>query len=184
MDDAQIVALYWRRDESAISATAEKYDGYCSSIARRILSDAGEVEECLNDTWLHAWNAIPPHRPQRLAVFLGKITRDLAFDRYRASHRRKRGGGELPLALEELGEVTGAEDVEGAVVRQELAAAISAFLHKQPELQRTIFLRRYFELWSIKELASEFSMGESGVKLILFRMRKRLKTELEQEGLL
>ena len=107
MDDAQIVALYWRRDESAISATAEKYDCYCSSIARRILSDAGEVEECLNDTWLHAWNAIPPHRPQRLAVFLGKITRDLAFDRYRASHRRKRGGGELPLALEELGEVTG-----------------------------------------------------------------------------
>ncbi len=184
MEDRQIVDLFLHRDERAIEAAAERYAAYCASIIRPILSRHEDVEECLNDTWLRAWNAIPPHRPNHLDLFLGKISRELALDRYRTAHRKKRGGGEVALTLEELGEITGPEDVEHAVETKELAAAVSAFLQRQPELQTAIFLRRYFDFWSIKELAEAFSMGESGIKLVLFRLRKRLKSELEREGLL
>ena len=184
MEDEQIIALFWKRDERAIEAVETKYSAYCGSIAQRVVQSDQDVEECLNDTWLHAWNAIPPHRPRNLAVFLGKITRELVLDRYRSSHRKKRGGGEVALALEELGEVTGPEDVESAVAAEELASAVSVFLRRQSEIQRMIFLRRYFDFRSIEELCQEFSMGESKVKSILFRLRKRLKQELEREGLL
>ena len=186
MDDEQIVALYWQRDESAISATAEKYGGYCGSIAWQVLSDAGEVEECLNDTWLHAWNAIPPHRPQRLAVFLGKITRELAFDRWRASHRQKRGGGELPLALEELEEVAIASHTtpEEQLIFTEMGDAISRFLRTEPPRSAKMFIRRYYFLAPYRQIASEFGIKESGARLIVFRVRKRLRSFLEKEGLL
>ena len=184
MEDERIIALYWQRDESAIPATAEKYSAYCGSIARRILNNAGEVEECLNDTWLRTWNAIPPHRPRRLAVFLAKITRELALDRYKAAHRLKRGGGETPLALEELQEVTGSEDVESTMEAEELAAAISAFLRTQPELATDLFVRRYYHMEPLHQIAAEFGMGESRAKSILFRMRNRLRSFLEKEGYL
>ena len=186
MDDERIIALYWQRDETAISATAEKYGAYCGSIARRVLSDAGDVEECLNDTWLHAWNAIPPHRPRRFGVFLGKLTRELAVDRYRLSHRSKRGSGEYTLALEELSDVISAPAAapEDQLLLEELGAAISAFLRTQPALAAQLFIRRYYHLEPVKQLAEDFGIGESKAKVILFRTRNRLHIFLEKEGYL
>ena len=186
MKDEDILALYWQREERAISATAQKYGGYCSSIASHVLSLREDVEECVNDTWLHAWNAIPPHRPPRLSLFLGKITRELAINRYKAGAAQKRGGGEYAIALEELAEfaTAGENTVEREVELKLLGGAISAFLRKQPALQRDVFIRRYYHLCSIKEIAVACSISESKVKSILFRLRKKLRATLESEDLL
>lgn len=133
MEDQKIIQLYWDRDEGAIPATADKYGGYCASIAHSILSDPQDAEECVNDTWLAAWNAMPPHRPAQLSTFLGKLTRNLSFNRWKARRADKRGGGQLPMVLDELGEcVSGREDVEGEVDRKELARAIGRFLSTLP----------------------------------------------------
>ena len=139
MEDARIVQLYWNRDQAAISQTAAKYGGYCTSIARNILGNAQDAEECVNDTYLNAWNAMPPHRPSILATFLGKITRNLSFNRYKRQHAEKRGAGELPLVLEELGEcVSGREDVEQEIVYHELVKALEAFLQTLSVKKRRI----------------------------------------------
>ena len=121
MEDEAILALYWQRDEEALAATAAKYGGYCGSIARQILGDPGDAEECVNDTWLHAWNAIPPHRPPRLSLFLGKITRELAINRWNAGRAQKRGGGEYALALEELREVVSARSPRASATAREMS---------------------------------------------------------------
>lgn len=186
MKDEEIIALYWKREEAAISATAQKYRSYCGSIAGHILSLREDVEECVNDTWLHAWNAIPPHKPPRLPLFLGKITRELAINRYKAGTAQKRGGGEYAVALEELGDFVTAGDntVEREVELQLIGAAISGFLRKQPALHRDVFIRRYYHVCPIKEIAAEFSISESKVKSILFRLRKKLRANLESEDLL
>lgn len=102
MDDKSIVQLYWSRDEKAISATAEKYGAYCQTIANNILGNTEDAKECVNDTYLNAWNSIPPHRPENLATYLGKITRNLSFNRYKKNRAKKRSGGQIPLILEEL----------------------------------------------------------------------------------
>lgn len=145
MDDADIVELYWQRDESAIRETETKYGQYCFSIAFNILSDTEDSKECVNDTWLRAWNAIPPSRPDRLRIFLAKITRNLSFDKYRLKAANKRGGGEITLALEELGEcVSSALDVEFEFYEQELVKSLNGFLYALPKRESNIFLRRYF----------------------------------------
>lgn len=107
MEDHQIVELYWQRNADAISETADKYGDYCFAIAENILHNAEDSEECVNDTWLRAWNAIPPQKPAVLRMFLAKITRNLSFDRFHARNAEKRGGGEMALVLDELGECFG-----------------------------------------------------------------------------
>jgi len=186
MDDEKIIELYHQRNETAISATSLKYGNYCSSIASNILSCREDAEECVNDTWLHAWNAIPPHAPANFAHFLGKITRELSINRYKAKFAQKRGGGEYDLALEELGDFTSASSnpVEEAAELELLGHAISGFLRKQPVLHADIFIRRYYHLCSIKQIANDFSISESKAKSILFRVRKKLHSFLESEGLL
>ena len=121
MEDEKIVQLYWQRDEQAIGVTEEKYGPYCTAIAHRILHSRRDEEECVNDTWLAAWNAMPPHRPSVLSAFLGRLARNLAFNRYTRDRAAKRGGGETELVLDELAEiVSGREDVCSEVERQEL----------------------------------------------------------------
>ena len=105
MDDEKIVQLYWNRDEQAIPATAQKYGNYCTSIAKNIIGNLEDAEECVNDTYLNAWNSMPPHRPGVLSTFLGKIVRNLSFNRYKYNTADKRGGGELPLVLDELSDL-------------------------------------------------------------------------------
>lgn len=185
MDDIQIVELYWRRDEAAIRETDARYGGYCYAVADRILHDAGEAEECVNDTWMRAWNAMPPQYPRQLRMFLARITRNLSFDRFQAKRAAKRGGGELPLVLEELEEcLPGPADVEEEVQARELGRAVDRFLHTLSERECGVFLRRYFFVESTGEIAVRFGLKESHVLVILSRTRKKLRRFLEQEGYL
>lgn len=182
MDDGKIIELYFAREESAITETERKYGAYCFTAANNILGSREDSEECVNDTWLHAWNAIPPKRPQVLKLFLVRITRNLSLDRYKARQTQKRGGGETALAIEELGEcVSGSSDVFGEVMEREASRIIRGFVHSLPETDRAIFIRRYFFLESIKAVAQWFGMSEGSVMTRLSRMRKKLKDLLEKE---
>ena len=183
MEDEKIVQLYWDRDERAIPATAAKYGGYCTSIAQNILGSAEDAEECVNDTWLRAWNAMPPQRPGILSAFFGKLTRNLSLDRWRYNRAAKRGGPQVETALEELGECLPAPGrPEDRLEERETAALISRFLREQPQLDRVLFLRRYWYLDSVAALAERFSMNENTVKSRLHRTRLRLKEVLLREG--
>ena len=183
MEDSRIVQMYWDRDEQAIDESNVKYGGYCTAIARNILGNQEDAQECVNDTWLGAWNSMPPHRPDILSAFLGRITRNISFNRYKLSHAEKRGGGEQPLVLEELGEiVSGRDDVEGEVDRQELAAAIDAFLSALPEEKQRIFVCRYWYSDPISAIARRFHKTEGAVTMSLRRMRGDLRVFLSNRG--
>ena len=144
MDDSSIIDLYWQRSEQAIQETDSKYGGYCFRIAYSILSDREDARESVSDTYLAAWNAMPPQRPAVLAVFLGRITRNLSVSRWRKRSCAKRGGGAVPLALEELFDCAdGRQNVEGDLERKELIRCLNAFLATLSQTERDIFLRRY-----------------------------------------
>ncbi len=185
MNDRQIVELYWQRDEEAIRASSSRYGGYCRRIAGNILGDWQDVDECLSDTWVGAWNAMPPHRPSRLGLFLGKITRNLAWDTVRARTARKRGGGACTAALEELGEcvpsVPGADQV---VEDRELAEMVNRFLHTLGSRDCSVFLRRYWYVEPLEDIGERYGLNVNTVKTILFRTRKKLKAYLEKEGVI
>ena len=183
MTDEAIIELYWNREESAIPETDLKYGGYCHSVAYNILQSFEDTKECLNDTWLRTWNAIPPTRPSNLRIFLAKIARNLAFDRYRAEHSAKRGAGEMPLCIDELSEtVAGTRDVSENIEVEELGRAISGFIRSLPELDGNMFIRRYFYIESSAEISQRFGLKENNVNVRLSRVRKRLKAFLEKEG--
>lgn len=184
MDDRQIIELYNERSEAAISETADKYGKYCHYIAYNILYNEQDSEECVNDTWFRAWNTIPPQQPNKLSAFLGKITRNLALDRYKYYTREKRGGGETTLVLEELNEcLTYGNSTEQAVDEMLLVEKLNAFLRSLPAKKRQVMVRRYWYLSPIHEIANDFGMSESGVKTLLHRTRNELKQILEREGI-
>ena len=185
MKDEEMVGLYWMRSEDAVAATAEKYGNYCYSIAFSILHNAEDAEECENDAYLAAWNSIPPHRPERVAAFLGKITRNVSLNRWKQYNAQKRGEGQTELALSELEECIPAKTgIEQAVEDELLTWSIEKFLYSQPRLKRNLFIRRYWYISSIQELADEYGMSESKVKSLLFRMRKKLKHHLAKEDII
>ena len=185
MDDNAIIALYWAREERALEETSSKYGSFCRNIAYNILCNREDTEECVNDTWLRAWNAMPPQRPAILSSFLGKITRNLPLDRVRVSHAGKRGGGQLPVALEELGDCIPAEGgIEEQVALKELSRAVDRFLRSLPEKECCVFLRRYWFVDSTREIALRYNMAEGSVKSTLHRTRQRLRVYLEKEGVL
>lgn len=184
MKDEQIIELYWKRDEAAIAASSEQYGGYCFAIANNVLNDRQDADECVNDTWLRAWRAIPPQRPGRLSAFFGRITRNLAFDRFQANHAQKRGGGEFAVVLDELADcIPAAGGVEEHVLLSELSRAVSSFLYELPVRDCNLFLRRYWYGEPIRTLAKRFAMKETSVKASLHRTRGKLRTYLEKEGL-
>ena len=182
MEDRSIVELYWDRSERAISETSNKYGKYCYAIAYHILADAGDADESVNDTYLGAWNAMPPHRPSVLSTFLGKITRRISINRWRERTADKRGGGQVPLALDELSEAVSPDTPEGAVDTWELAAAIDRFLASLPEAERDLFVCRYWFLTPVAELSRRFNFSLSKTKSMLSRTRRMLKAHLEKEG--
>ena len=183
MEDGKIIDLYWARSQQAIEASQEKYGAYCHTIARRILEQEEDAEECVNDTWLHAWNAMPPQRPNILSAFFGKLTRNLTLDRWRRARAAKRGGNQVEIALHELEDcLPDRHSPDEALEARETAAIISEFLRRQEETDRKLFIRRYFHLESLEELRGEFFMTEGQVKSKLHRLRKKLKAELEREG--
>lgn len=185
MNDEQIIDLYWRRDEAAISQTAAKYGGYCYGIARSILATAEDSEECVNDTYLHAWDSIPPQRPERLQLFLAKITRNLAFDRFKAQRTQKRGGGEMEAVLEELaGCIPSGSSPEQLLLGRELEDAVAKFVRQLPATDGNIFVRRYFYVEGPAQIAERYGMSANSVRVKLSRARRSLKNYLRKEGLI
>lgn len=183
MDDPALIALYFARDEAAIGQTAAKYGAYCYTIANNILANHEDSQECVSDTWLSAWNAMPPSRPSYLKLFLARITRNLAFNRFNALRAARRGGGEMALALDELAEEAAAGNtVEDAVETKELSRCISRFLHTLPERDCNIFLKRYFYVLPVREIAAQHRLSEKHASTILSRTRKKLQAYLRQEG--
>lgn len=185
MDDERILDLYWSRRDEAISETAAKYGGYCYSIAFNILANREDSEESVSDTYFAAWQTIPPRRPKALAAFLGKLTRRFSISRWRQRTAKKRGGGQMPLALEELEEIAAdGSGPEENCLRKELTAAIDEFLDILPEEERNIFLSRYWYLDSIDTIAAHGGFTQSKVKSSLSRTRGKLRAHLKEEGLL
>lgn len=183
MDDNHIIELFFARDEGAIEAASREYGAYCAAIARGILADQGAAEECVNDTWLKCWQSIPPQRPKSLKGYAGRIARNLALSALRSEKAQKRGGGQVELALDELSEVvSGADTPEGALDRQALLAALDGFLAALSERDRNLFLRRYWYLDSVEQLAKRLRMSRTHVTTTLHRLRQRLRVHLQQEG--
>jgi RNA polymerase sigma-70 factor (ECF subfamily) len=187
MEDAKIVNLYWERDEKAIKATAEKYGAYCHSVAYQIVNDDEDAAECVNDTYLKAWDSMPPHRPKILRTFLAKITRNLAFNLYKHYHAEKRGRGQMPAVLDELSEIVsgnayGMESPEAAYERRELMAQIEAFLREMPKEKRVMFVRRYWYADSVTQIAKRLNTNPNRVSVTLARLRKTLHERLSERG--
>ena len=183
MKDNEIIALYQARDEQAIGATAAKYGDYCFVVANNVLGDSLDAEECVNDAYLRTWNAIPPAEPSNFKMFLARITRNLALDRYRKSIREKRGGRAPLAALDEVAEIvadTSALDEESA--EQEFVSLLSVFLRNLPQRERNVFIRRYFYFDSAEIIAEKFGLRESNVLVILSRTRQKLRELLRKEG--
>ena len=186
MEDAEIIDLYWARDQRAIDETHGKYGGFLTNIAWNILRSHGDAEECVNDTWLAAWNTIPPKRPSVLASFLGRITRNFAIDKLRKKYAAKRMDMHMTHVEEILREVEAlnsqtARLLENTEAEEELVRLLNEFLQTLKERDRDIFLRRYWHMDSMAELARRHNMSESAVKSNLFRTRKKLETIMRKE---
>ena len=185
MEDSQIIELYWQKNTDAISETSSKYGAYCYTIANNILRNIEDSEECVNDTWLNAWNAMPPQRPNVLRMFLAKITRSLSINRFNAHSAEKRGGGEIILVLDELTDcLAGGTDAEAAYEVKELEECIRRFVRGLPERDGNVFVRRYFFTEPVSSIARQYGLMENHVAVILSRTRKKLKVKLAKEGYL
>lgn len=183
MRDEQIVELYWRREERALEETDRKYGRYCHTVAYNILHNHEDSEECVSDTWLRSWNSMPPQKPSKLQLFLAKITRNLAFDRFKHNTAKKRGAGEMMLVLDELESCIPAPgNLEEEIIGQELAESVNRFVRALPEREGNIFARRYFFTESVEQIASRYALTENNTAVILSRVRQKLKAHLTKEG--
>lgn len=182
MEDHKIVALYWARSEDAIAETAAKYGPYCYAIAYNILANAEDADESVNDTYMGAWNSMPPQRPSVLSTYLGKLTRRISINRWRANNAEKRGGGVVAMSIDELSEclpahTTVAEEVELRL----LSSIISEYLHSLPDHKRRVFVCRYWYSYSIDEISELFGYSQAKTANMLSRLRRGLKTWLKEE---
>ena len=183
MNDDAIVALYWQRDESAITVTQEKYNAYLMKIARNILNDTEDSEESVNDTYLAAWNSMPPQKPVVLSTYLGKITRRISISMFRKRNADKRRGGEFALSLDEMEEVlTDHMEPEKKIEAKLLGELLNQFLRSLKSDERRTFIGRYYYMDPLKEVAAYCGMSESKAKTMLFRTRVKLKEYLKKEG--
>ena len=185
MEDQRIVGLFEERNEQAVACSAQKYGAYCASIARRIVGNQRDAEECVNAVWLAAWNSIPPHRPQNLKAYLAKLTRRISLDTCRKQTAQKRGQGETALALEELKDcLMDDKTTENQAEGVWLSDSIQQFLLGLPEAERRVFLLRYWHLYSVEETARRMGYSQSKTASQLFRTRMKLKNHLMKEGFL
>ena len=185
MEDKQIVELFLEKNERTISESEKKYGRFCGSIASNILGDKEDVKEVLNDTFLGAWNSIPPNIPEKLASFLGKITRNLCLNRVRSRNTAKRGKSEADIIFDEVSDfICSGNDMENEIEAKELSSFITEFLFSVSETERNIFVCRYWYFDSIDVIAKTYGFSKSKVKSMLFRIRKKLHNELKKENLL
>ncbi len=185
MEDQQIIDLYFQRSEQAIAETDVKYGNYCFSIAYKILANREDSEESVSDTYMAAWDAMPPRKPPLLAAFLGRLTRNISIDRWRSRSAEKRGGGEFVLCLEELANcASGEPGVEQKAIMKEVVALLNRFLQDLPEMERKIFLCRYWYVDSVQDISRDFGFSQTKITTMLYRTRNKLRRELQKEGLL
>jgi RNA polymerase sigma-70 factor (ECF subfamily) len=185
MTDLQIIELYWQRNEDAIRESDDKYGRYCFTVANAILLDELDSEECVSDTWLRAWAAIPPQRPNVLKMFFAKITRNLSVDRLKAKTAQKRGSGEAELILDELQEcIASCGNAESEYMVKELGRSINGFVRNLPEREGNLFIRRYFYGESVEAIAKRYGILPHNAAVILSRVRQKLRRHLEKEGFL
>ena len=183
MQDHEIIALYWKRDEAALEATAEKYGSRLRSLAYAVIKDRQTAEECENDTYMEAWNCIPPHRPEDyFYAFLARITRHLALNCCRDRERLKRNTHIVQIGAELDQCLPAVDNTENYIDELVLCTSLNRFLATLSSEKRNIFLRRYWYMDSITEIAERYSLSESNVKTTLFRTRKKLRGYLTQEG--
>ena len=183
-NDQELIDLFLQRKEEAISKTQAQYGRYCLHIAKNILKNRDDAEECLNSAWFKAWNAIPPTIPTNLKQFLAAITRNTAFHMYQTEHAEKRGSGEMDVILEELEEcIAAGSDVEDTCFTAELSQAVNAFVHGLPQPERSVFVRRYYFADPSKVIAKAYGLSVTHVNVLLCRTRKKLRKELIKEGL-
>ena len=183
MEDNLIVELYFERDERAIAETNKKYGKYCFSVANNILSNEQDSEECINDTWNRAWNAMPPQRPNNLKLFLAKLVRNLALDKIKHSTREKRGKNNLNIALDEISEIiSDASNIEDYIESKEFMISVNLFLKELPMRDCNIFVSRYFYLETVEQISNKYALTPSNVNKILSRTRIKLKEFLKKEG--
>ncbi|MBQ1847986.1 MAG: RNA polymerase sigma factor [Clostridia bacterium] len=183
MTDREITALFRARDESAIGEAAKKYGKYCYAVAYRILGNDCDAEECVNDTWLAAWNKTKTETPDNLGAFLSRITHNVATVKLRDMHTEKRGGEEIPLVFEELEScIEGSTAPDDAIIEKELSDAVDRFLGQLSRRHRDIFIARYYSARSYGEIAAAFHTSETNVRMILSRVRKKLASYLKKEG--
>ena len=181
MTDKKIIELYWQRSETAITETAQTYGQYFHALAYGILWNHSDAEETVNDTYLKAWNTIPPERPEHLKAFLARITRQLSINRLKQNMAQKRGAGQYELILEELAECI-PDNVEDTADRLALRDTLNRFLQSLPSEVRTVFIRRYWHIQPIAVIAQDCGMSQSKVKSMLMRTRNKLKKQLNEEG--
>ena len=185
VNDEKLIGLFEARSERGIEEADRAYGGLCRSIAMHILSDSRDAEECVNDALLHVWNVIPPQKPQKFSAFLASVTRNLALNRYAANRAQRRGGGQVPLVLDELSEcISAPERTEQVLDRMALHDTLESFLKSLPPKHSKVFMRRYFSMIPVADIAAELNMRESTVKSILRRTRAKLHEQLEKEELL
>ena len=182
-DDQTIIQHYWDRNEKALAETAEKYGPFCSSIAENILKDREDAEECVNDTYLTTWNSIPSNRPRIFPAFIGRIVRNLAFNRYNYSHTAKRGGGQISVVLDELAECIPDESAAVEMSDNELSEAINDYVASLSVRNRNVFVMRYWYTDSIEKIASELHLSENNVYVILARLKTKLRAHLAERGI-
>lgn len=183
MEDQEIIQLFWARNEYAVQEASRKFGSYCRSIAKGILNNHEDSEDCVNEALMRAWEAIPPKKPSSLCAFLGRITKNIALDRIKRSERKKRGGGKLALVYDELAEiVSDGSSVEDNMERKEMMSAISNFLRGSSDKNRQAFVLRYWYCRSVPEIAAELGIKEQHTYVILSRMREKLRNHLKKEG--
>lgn len=184
MEDRRIIELFLQRSEEAILETDIKYGRYCHRIAFNILGNDEDSEECVNDTYMRVWGSIPPNEPSSLPSFIGKITRNLALDKLRQKNSDKRGGGEVPVVLDELAEcISGVDEISQRQDSAEITAALNSFLEKLNSVERGVFMRRYFKIEPIAEIAERYGISVSKTTTMLFRLREKLKKHFMKEGI-
>ena len=183
IDDKRIVELFLSRDESALAACSQKYGSALRGIAKNVLGDTRDAEECENETYLRAWNSIPPNNPETwLFSYLARITRGIAIDRFRRQSAEKRSAQLAELTQEIENSIPGLQNIESEAEADFLNEAVSRFLRSQSAEKRGIFIRRYWFMDSIAEIARRYGLSQGKVKTVLFRLRLQLKEYLEKEG--
>lgn len=185
MTDQKIIKMLFDRDEQALKAVDDKYGPYCHSVASRILGNAADADECVNDTLLAVWNSIPPQKPNDLGSYVSGVTRNISTVRLRKNRAAKRGGGEADIAIDELEDcLASTGTTESEIISREFTATVEKFLDSLSRRERDMFVSRYYYAYPTDEIAAAFGISDGNVRATLSRTRTKLVKYLSKEKML